>query len=463
MQGEVSEVPDFQRETRNVDRPCWPTTEVVFPAFTSKPAPRKGAFLTRWGTFCPAPLHRKRAREYAVRVPWTPSGIGQGVRQAMTVMNKNAITKCAVLMLGLAGIMGTVPAAFGQRSYAVDVPGSQEWVDTNFDFRGGAKLRFTATGKITYAADQSYTGQTRTSGTFGPGGLPRNWADLIHQYAVKDAGHGALIGRVGADTYAQAFLVGESKEYVVPVAGRLFLGINQSMSDARGAEGSFHVTIDVLDEGSADATNAGGPAETRVTGLTPDLLKHIPRRVSDPEGNPGDMVNLLIVGTQEQLVQAFTAAGWVQVDKSVGNTALNALKDTFEKKDYLTMPMSVLYLFNRQQDYGFAHGEPVKVAMSRNHLRVWKSPYQVGGRPLWCVAATHDVGFERDQRNNGVTHKIDPAIDDEREYVNGTLSGTGLVVQRDHVTPADPLTTAKTATGGEFHSDGRIVVLVLKN
>ena len=102
--------------------------------------------------------------------------------------------------------------------------------------------------------------------------------------------------------------------------------------------------------------------------------------------------------------------------------------------------------------------------MSRNHLRAWKSPYTIEGRPLWCIAATHDIGFERDQRKAGaVTHKIDPAIDGEREFVNGTLSSTGLVVQRDHVTPADPLTSAKTATGGEFHSDGRLLVLVLKN
>jgi LssY C-terminus len=67
--------------------------------------------------------------------------------------------------------------------------------------------------------------------------------------------------------------------------------------------------------------------------------------------------------------------------------------------------------------------------MSRNHLRVWKSPHQVDGRPLWCVAATHDIGFERNRRNNGLPHKIDPA---------------------------------KT-TGGEFHSDGRILVLVLNS
>jgi hypothetical protein len=390
----------------------------------------------------------------------------------MTITKTKTTIKFAGYVVCVAGWLSSVPPARAQttppqagsnQSHEIDVPATQEWVDTNIDVRGGAKLRFTATGKITYPSDKSFAGKSRTSGTFGPNGLPRGFADLIHQYAVRDAGHGALIGRIGSDAYAQAFLLGESKEYDAPVAGRVFLGINQSMSEASSATGSFHVKIEIQDEGSAQATNAGGPMDTRVEGITPDLLSKIPRRVSDPDGNPGDMVNVLIVGTQDEVVQAFATAGWVQVDKSVGNTALNALMDSFEKKDYLTMPMSTLFLFNRPQDYGFAHAEPVRVAMSRNHLRVWKSEYEVGGRPLWCIAATHDIGFERDQRNNGVTHKIDPAIDGEREYVNGTLSGTGLIAQRDHVTPADSLTTAKTATGGEFHSDGRIVVLVLKN
>jgi hypothetical protein len=375
----------------------------------------------------------------------------------------------AVFMICLVGTVCSESAAQAptnvpageNRSYEVVVPATKDWVDTNIMVRGGSKLRFTATGKITYGSDQSYAGKLRTSGTFGPAGLPRGWADLVHQYAVKDAGHGALVGRIGSDAYAQAFLVGESKEYVVPVSGELYLGINQSTTEAASAQGSFHVKVELLAEGSATPTEVGGPAETSIPAITPDLLSKIPRRVSDPNGNPGDMVNLLIVGTQDQMVQAFTAAGWVQVDKTVENTMLGAAMASLEKKDYLTMPMSTLFLFNRGQDYGFAHAEPVKVAMSRNHLRVWQSPYQVDGRPLWCVAATHDIGFERDQRNNGLTHKIDPAIDGEREYVNGTLSATGLVAQRDHVTPADPLTTAKTATGGEFHSDGRIVVLVL--
>jgi hypothetical protein len=184
-------------------------------------------------------------------------------------------------------------------------------VDTSIDVRGGAKLRFTATGQITYPPDESRSGKTRTRGTFGPDGLPRGFADLIHQYPVRDAGHGALIGRIGSDSYSQAFLIGASKEYDVPVAGRLYLGINQSMSEASTADGNFHAKIEVLAEGSTEATSAGGPVETRVPGITPDLLSKIPRRVSDPAGGPGDMVNVLIVGTQDQMLQAFTAAGWV--------------------------------------------------------------------------------------------------------------------------------------------------------
>jgi hypothetical protein len=346
-------------------------------------------------------------------------------------------------------------------SYQIDLNAAKQWVDTKIDLRAGEKLRLTATGAITYPADKKHP----DGRTFGPDGLPRGFGDLIHEYAVSNAGHGSLIARLGDDDVAQPFAVGASTEYEAPVAGRLFLGINQSLRDAEGSKGNFQVKIEVLNPGLSTAAAAaiGGPPETLVPSVTPALLRKIPRRVSDPQGKPGDAVNILLVGTAGQVAQVFAKAGWVRVDRSVQDAVVNAVIDSLEKKDYLTMPMSTLYLFDRPQDYGFAHAEPVRVAMSRNHLRVWKSPYVVDGRPLWCVAATHDVGFERDERNNKVTHKIDPAIDGEREYVNDTLSRTGLVTQRVHVTPADPVTTASTATGGSFHSDGRILVLVLKD
>jgi hypothetical protein len=346
-------------------------------------------------------------------------------------------------------------------SYQIDVDAAKQWVDTKIDLRAGEKLGFTAAGIITYPADKKHP----DGRSFGPDGLARGFGDLVREYAVSNAGHGSLIGRLGDDNIAEPFAIGASTDYETPVAGRLFLGINQSLRDAESAKGNFQVKIAVLNPGlsTAAAMAIGGPPETPVPEITPALLRKIPRRVSDPQGKPVDMVNTLLVGTQEQVVQVFARAGWVRVDRSVQDAVMNAVIDSLEKKDYLTMPMSTLYLFDRPQAFGFAHAEPVRVAMSRNHLRVWKSPYQVDGRPLWCVAATHDIGFERDERNNKVTHKIDPAVDGEREYLNDTLSRTGLVVERTHVTPADPLTAASTATGGTFHSDGRILVLVLKD
>jgi hypothetical protein len=370
--------------------------------------------------------------------------------------------------LVVAAVMHVDPAARAQtppssNSHELDVAATKQWVDTMVDLRAGERLRLTGTGTVTYPAPQSSKSPTPQS--FGPDGLARGWRDLIHQYAVPNASHGALIARLGAGDAAQPFLVGTTKEYEAPVAGRLFLGINQSFNDAASAAGGFHVKIEVLDPGLSAAAGiaVGGPAETEIPSIPSTLLNQIPRRVTDAQGNPGDMVNVLIDGTQQELRQVFGAAGWVQVDKSVEQTIVAGLIDSLSKQDYLTMPMSTLYLFERAQDYGFAHAEPIRVAMSRHHLRVWKSPYEADGRPVWCVAATHDIGFERDQRNNGLTHKIDPAIDAEREYVNDTLSATGLVIRRAHLTPASPLTEAKTATGGGFHSDGRILVLVLKN
>jgi len=150
------------------------------------------------------------------------------------------------------------------------------------------------------------------------------------------------------------------------------------------------------------------------------------------------MVNFLILGSEAAMQRVFTSAGWVKVDADVKDTVLHGILGSLSKESYLTMPMSQLYLFGRPQDYGWAHAEPISVISSRNHLRIWKAPFEVKGETLWVGAATHDIGFERDQRNNGITHKIDPDIDLERDYVEKTLSSTGFVAEVSHFLPDNP-------------------------
>jgi hypothetical protein len=149
------------------------------------------------------------------------------------------------------------------------------------------------------------------------------------------------------------------------------------------------------------------------------------------------------------------------VDHDRKGAVLTGLIATLEKQAYLTLPMSELMLFGRVQDYGLAHAEPISVVAQRHHLRLWKAPFQADGQELWVGAATHDIGFDRDARNNGITHKIDPNVDDEREFVARSLDETGMVAKLSYLTPSQPSKEARTATGATFHSDGRMLVVHL--
>jgi len=160
--------------------------------------------------------------------------------------------------------------------------------------------------------------------------------------------------------------------------------------------------------------------------------------------------------------KAFTAAGWTAVDKSTQDAVVHGLLATLSHEAYTEMPMSILYLFGRPQDFSYARADPLAVAAIRHHLRVWKSTETVAGQPLWVGSATHDNGFEKDQRNGSVTHHIDPNIDVERDFIEQSFADAGAISGAAYVTPANPLTTALTATGGSFHSDGRIVVMALR-
>ncbi len=383
----------------------------------------------------------------------------------------------------------TAPASSPRKlEYELTVPGDKPWFDTGVDIAEGDRLAFTADGKIRYALEKDS----------GPEGLPRGWRDLLRSLPVNEAGGGALIARIGEGEAIRAFLVGQSREIVAPRGGRLFLGVNQQAAEQ--SSGSFHVRLRIQPGGATPPAGAVRPAATAAAGavapqaaaglvekdaaarpgataakpvaetpVSPGLaslpaafLQQVPRRVADQAGNPGDMVNFLILGPAEKMQEAFRSAGWVQVDRSPREAVLHGLLATLSKQAYTQLPMSELYLFGRPQDFGFARADPVSVVTTRHHLRLWKAPFELNGQTVWVGAATHDVGLDRDNRNGGVTHRIDPAVDTERDFVRDSLLDTGLFRGSALASPADPLLEAHTATGGTFHSDGRVLVLTLK-
>src|SRR5260370_4791952 len=283
-------------------------------------------------------------------------------------------------------------------SQELQLTGENSWIDTTIDIQPGEHVLITATGKLRYAEAKDDN---------GPDGLPRAFKDLLRVLPFNEAGRGALIGRIGDKDAAQPFLVGARRDVLAPVSGRLSIGINQATDDTADCTYSVRIAVYYPVGGT---TRVAARQVGCLPGIDNHLFAKIPRRVGDKDGNPRDMVNFLILGSASAMQHVFTGAAWVKVDADVKDTILPGVIDGLSKESYLTMPMSPLYLFGRPQDYGWAHAEPLSLVRSRNHLRIWKAPFQVKGAPLWVGASTHDIGFEHAQPNHRLTHNIHPHI-----------------------------------------------------
>jgi hypothetical protein len=347
-------------------------------------------------------------------------------------------------------VVETAPGTAKRKSsYEVKV-GTTDWMDTGIAVSAGDTLRETATGTLTFA-----NGKTADAA-----GTEAGWRDLLRQYPLPNAPVGALIGRVGSNEASVPFLLGANGNATAETSGNLFLRAN--LSGDITATGEYKVKITFDKEAKAAAGAAGDVMGTFRAEISPALFANIPRRVADQRGALGDMVNFALIGTQQQLTHAFAAAGWVPVDKTMQDAIVHGLQATLQHQAYLEMPMSTLYLFGRPQDFSFARAAPLEVAAIRHHLRVWDSAQKVNGRTLWVGSATHDNGFEKDERNGNVTHHIDPEIDEERDFLLASFQQAGAIDVAAYVLPANPVQSARTATGGEFKTDGRIAVMELR-
>src|SRR5262249_56809048 len=78
--------------------------------------------------------------------------------------------------------------------------------------------------------------------------------------------------------------------------------------------------------------------------------KRVPRYTITGDGLPGDPVNLVLIGTLEQLHAAFATAGWSKADRLGLKSSWNMVRAFILNLPYPTAPFSTLYLFGPRQD-----------------------------------------------------------------------------------------------------------------
>jgi LssY C-terminus len=190
-----------------------------------------------------------------------------------------------------------------------------------------------------------------------------------------------------------------------------------------------------------------------------DMVQLLPPRSLNGEGREGDMLNLIFAAKEDDLQEAFAQAGWLKVEKSKPRIIWHLL---WQRKRYTKLPMGRLYVFGRAPDFSYALPEPESIVARRHHLRIWKTGGSEDGIPLWVAAATHDVGIQLVKRRFRLLHRIDPNVDEERDFIAASLAVTRQLVRQTYMNRADPVFRAETATGQSYYSDSRMLLLELR-
>jgi LssY C-terminus len=189
----------------------------------------------------------------------------------------------------------------------------------------------------------------------------------------------------------------------------------------------------------------------------------LPQTTFNRKGHPGDVINVEVVTTANQLAAAFTAAGWYRADEIDLVTSVRISWDSVLGRTYSTAPVSNLYLFGREEDFAFER--PGRSVRERDHVRLWNTGREAqDGRPIWLGSATRDIKVVLFAKTNHLpTHKIAPDIDAERDLIAADLTATGFVIDQDWRPGIGKPFQGTNGTGDPYFTDGRVAVLVLAN
>lgn len=192
-------------------------------------------------------------------------------------------------------------------------------------------------------------------------------------------------------------------------------------------------------------------------------LHGMPRVTTDRgDTGTGDPVNLVIIGEFETLISAF-AGRWDETETITLATCWKTARAFLLGSEYRYSPVSPLYLFGRSQDVAL---QRIRSSINeRLHLRLWLTPLTHRGEPVWIGQVSRDIGVRFTTKVwNLTTHRIDPDVDESRDYVFEDLLDARHVDAAGYVDaspPCDRTAPRRNLTGDPYFTDGKRAVIQL--
>lgn len=201
--------------------------------------------------------------------------------------------------------------------------------------------------------------------------------------------------------------------------------------------------------------------EKAVAAAAPVTGEKLPRHSETANGIPGDPINMVFVGSREDVIAAMLSAGWHPADPITLKSSLEIAAGTVFHRSYDDAPVSPLMLWGRKQDltFEFPFGEDPSM---RHHVRLWLAPEaDAAGRQLWAAGATFDRAVGLSHTTGQITHHIAPGTDAERDNILEDLRRAAAVQDISWIDGFQHERTGKNGGGDPYFTDGRLAVVLV--
>ncbi len=188
----------------------------------------------------------------------------------------------------------------------------------------------------------------------------------------------------------------------------------------------------------------------------------MPYRTHVPvSGRSSDLTNVLFIGSHDQIVRAFDAAGWTQPGPPSLRDRIDWIRSVAELRGDGAAPMSVLLLDGAEPAMSWQKG--LNDVAKRHHIRMWKAAGTWRGRETvgWSGYAGYRLRVYAAGKK--LSHKIGEYIDQERDKVAYDLAFSSCGSILDWTDRPDFPRIARNATGDPIVTDGRMVAIELND
>jgi LssY C-terminus len=191
-----------------------------------------------------------------------------------------------------------------------------------------------------------------------------------------------------------------------------------------------------------------------------ELSHAIPNRTTTTTKADADLINLLFVGSRQQVKTAFTNAGWVNSDVFTRHAFSRNFYAFLNNSGYPQEPMRPFLLNGEPADMNWQ--KSLNSYARRDHLRMWEWTDATSGKTVWLAASTHDTSAALSLKYHQFVHHISPQIDEERSKVIRDLTAAGCVESVHMIARPGVPNMTQSYNGDPVRTDGSLAVVELK-